>query len=55
MFPFAALLISLAAFCGLSVALAFIMVVADATVGNYGDIKVGDIVETFEMREKPRD
>ncbi len=40
MFPFAALLISLAAFCGLSVALAFIMVVADATVGNYGDIKV---------------
>ncbi|GAA4846882.1 hypothetical protein GCM10023403_06500 [Pseudonocardia benzenivorans] len=25
------------------------------TLGNYSDIKVGDIVETFEMREKPRD
>jgi translation initiation factor IF-2 len=24
------------------------------TLGNYSDIKVGDIVETFEMREKPR-
>ena len=24
------------------------------TVGNYSDIKVGDVVETFEMREKPR-
>ena len=40
MFDLNALLISLAAFCGLSVALAFVMVVADATVGNYGDIKV---------------
>jgi translation initiation factor IF-2 len=24
------------------------------TLGNYSDLKVGDIVETFEMREKPR-
>jgi translation initiation factor IF-2 len=24
------------------------------TLGNYSDIKVGDVVETFEMREKPR-
>ncbi|WP_033437700.1 translation initiation factor IF-2 [Saccharothrix sp. NRRL B-16314] len=24
------------------------------TLGNYGDLKVGDIIETFEMREKPR-
>jgi len=24
------------------------------TLVNYSDIKVGDIVETFEMREKPR-
>ena len=24
------------------------------TLGNYNDIKVGDIIETFEMREKPR-
>ena len=24
------------------------------TLGNYNDVKVGDIVETFEMREKPR-
>jgi translation initiation factor IF-2 len=24
------------------------------TLGSYSDIKVGDIVETFEMREKPR-
>ena len=24
------------------------------TLGNYSDIKVGDFVETFEMREKPR-
>jgi len=25
------------------------------TLGNYGDLKVGDMVETYEMREKPRD
>ena len=25
----------------------------DARV-NYNDIKVGDVIETFEMREKPR-
>ncbi|HEY0636152.1 MAG TPA: translation initiation factor IF-2, partial [Pseudonocardiaceae bacterium] len=25
------------------------------TLGNYGDLKVGDSVETYEMREKPRD
>ncbi|WP_367136558.1 translation initiation factor IF-2 [Saccharothrix sp. HUAS TT1] len=24
------------------------------TLGNYGDLKVGDMIETFEMREKPR-
>ena len=24
------------------------------TLGNYSDIKVGDVVETFEMREKVR-
>ena len=24
------------------------------TLGNYSDIKVGDVVETFEMREKAR-
>jgi translation initiation factor IF-2 len=24
------------------------------TLSNYSDIRVGDIVETFEMREKPR-
>ena len=24
------------------------------TLGSYNDIKVGDIIETFEMREKPR-
>ena len=24
------------------------------TLGNYNDIKDGDIIETFEMREKPR-
>jgi translation initiation factor IF-2 len=24
------------------------------TVGNYNDVKVGDVVETYEMREKPR-
>ena len=24
------------------------------TLGNYNDVKVGDIIETFEMREKPR-
>ncbi|MFI9009617.1 translation initiation factor IF-2 [Actinosynnema sp. NPDC053489] len=24
------------------------------TLGNYSDLKVGDIIETFEMREKPR-
>jgi translation initiation factor IF-2 len=24
------------------------------TLGNYNDVKVGDIVETYEMREKPR-
>jgi Na+-transporting NADH:ubiquinone oxidoreductase subunit F len=33
-------LISIAAFCGLSAALAVLMVIADATVGNYGDIKI---------------
>jgi translation initiation factor IF-2 len=25
------------------------------TLSNYSDIRVGDIVETYEMREKPRD
>jgi translation initiation factor IF-2 len=25
------------------------------TLGNYSDLKIGDIVETYEMREKPRD
>jgi translation initiation factor IF-2 len=25
------------------------------TLGTYGDIKVDDVIETFEMREKPRD
>ncbi|MGH3749311.1 MAG: translation initiation factor IF-2, partial [Micromonosporaceae bacterium] len=25
------------------------------TLGNYNDIKVGDVIECFEMREKPRD
>ncbi len=25
------------------------------TLGNYNDIKVGDIIEAFEMKEKPRD
>jgi len=25
------------------------------TLGNYGDLKIGDVVETYEMREKPRD
>ena len=25
------------------------------TLGNYSDLKVGDVVETYEMREKPRD
>jgi translation initiation factor IF-2 len=24
------------------------------TLGNYNDIRVGDVIETFEMREKPR-
>jgi len=24
------------------------------TLGSFGDLKVGDIVETYEMREKPR-
>ncbi|GGP48382.1 translation initiation factor IF-2 [Saccharothrix coeruleofusca] len=24
------------------------------TLGNYADLKVGDVIETFEMREKPR-
>lgn len=24
------------------------------TIANYSDLKIGDIVETFEMREKPR-
>jgi len=24
------------------------------TLGNYNDVKVGDVVETYEMREKPR-
>jgi translation initiation factor IF-2 len=24
------------------------------TLGNYNDVKVGDLIETFEMREKPR-
>ncbi len=24
------------------------------TLGNYNDVKVGDMIETFEMREKPR-
>ncbi|AXX33154.1 Translation initiation factor 2 [Actinosynnema pretiosum subsp. pretiosum] len=24
------------------------------TLGNYGDLKIGDVIETFEMREKPR-
>ncbi|HKT02334.1 MAG TPA: translation initiation factor IF-2, partial [Rugosimonospora sp.] len=24
------------------------------TLGNYNDVKVGDIIETYEMREKPR-
>ncbi|XVS63117.1 translation initiation factor IF-2 [Actinosynnema sp. CA-299493] len=24
------------------------------TLGNYSDLKVGDVIETFEMREKPR-
>ncbi len=24
------------------------------TLGSYSDIKVGDVIETFEMREKPR-
>jgi translation initiation factor IF-2 len=24
------------------------------TLGNYNDLKVGDVIETFEMREKPR-
>ncbi len=25
------------------------------TLGSYGDIKLGDLVETYELREKPRD
>lgn len=25
------------------------------TLGTYSDIKVDDVIETFEMREKPRD
>ena len=25
------------------------------TLGSYGDLKVGDVVETYELREKPRD
>jgi translation initiation factor IF-2 len=24
------------------------------TLGSYNDLKTGDIIETFEMREKPR-
>ncbi|MDQ2586360.1 translation initiation factor IF-2 [Saccharothrix yanglingensis] len=24
------------------------------TLGNYADLKIGDVIETFEMREKPR-
>ena len=24
------------------------------TLGNYNDLQVGDVIETFEMREKPR-
>ena len=24
------------------------------TLGNYNDIHVGDLIETYEMREKPR-
>jgi len=24
------------------------------TLGSYNDIKVGDLIETYEMREKPR-
>jgi translation initiation factor IF-2 len=24
------------------------------TLGNFNDIKEGDVIETFEMREKPR-
>ena len=24
------------------------------TLGNYNDVHVGDLVETYEMREKPR-
>jgi translation initiation factor IF-2 len=25
------------------------------TLGSYGDLKVGDLIETYELREKPRD
>ena len=25
------------------------------TLGSYGDLKVDDIIETYELREKPRD
>jgi translation initiation factor IF-2 len=24
------------------------------TLSNYNDLKIGDVIETFEMREKPR-
>jgi len=24
------------------------------TLGSYGDLKVGDLIETYEQREKPR-
>ena len=24
------------------------------TLGNYNDIRVGDLIETYEMKEKPR-
>ena len=24
------------------------------TLANYSDIKIGDVIETYEMREKPR-
>jgi Na+-transporting NADH:ubiquinone oxidoreductase subunit F len=40
MIPLQPFLISVAAFCGLSVLLAILTVIADATVGNYGDITI---------------
>lgn len=40
MFPLGTLLISVGAVTGVSIILALIMVIADATIGNYGEVKI---------------